>query len=181
MGFRGDLSYAGYSTICRASQRCPRRGSFIGGGICSYGERCPPKCPLFKGGVLRIPKYKALPDIGFSANKLADVSDVSDGVHTSIPTIGAYLALKRLCFWRARPPPSPIKVPLRPRGERLAGLKSRMRSQKLARQARKNNVQRNHNCRNDMDNDTTFAWELEFVSCTTETCSFIQFPNDSTN
>ena len=29
------------------------RGTFIGGGICSFRGRCPPKCPLFLGGISR--------------------------------------------------------------------------------------------------------------------------------
>ena len=63
-------------------------------------------------GVLRIPSSNAIPDIGLSANKLANVSDVSEDVqvHTYIPTVGADLALKRLCFWWARPP-TPYKGP----------------------------------------------------------------------
>ena len=60
----------------------PVRGAFIGGGIYSFGGRCPPKCPNYFGGVLRIPTYNAVQDIGFSANKLADVSDVRHGVNT---------------------------------------------------------------------------------------------------
>ena len=32
-----------------------------------------------------------------------NVSDVNEGVHTYIPTIGADLALVRLCFWWVRP------------------------------------------------------------------------------
>ena len=74
----------------------------------------PPEMPPFFGGGLRIPMYNAVPDIGFSANKLADVSDVSDGVHMYIPTVGAYLALKRLCFWRARPPAPYKGLPINP-------------------------------------------------------------------
>ena len=70
------------------------RGTFIGGGICSFGECCPPKCPHCYLGVQRIPTFNAIPDIGLSANKLANVSDAIDGIHTYIQTIGADLALK---------------------------------------------------------------------------------------
>ena len=59
----------------------------------------PPEMPPFLGGRSTYSYVYAVPDIGFSANKLADVTDMTDGVHTYIPTIGAYLALKRLLFW----------------------------------------------------------------------------------
>ena len=79
--------------VLRAARR-----TFIGGGICSFGERCP-RHSLLLGGILRIPTYNTIPDIGLSANKLANVSNVSKDVHTYIPTNGADLALKRLYFW----------------------------------------------------------------------------------
>ena len=52
-----------------------------------FWSALPPEMPPFLGGVLIIPTYIAIPDIGVSANKLANVSDASEDVHTYIPTI----------------------------------------------------------------------------------------------